>query len=353
MAFDVAHIISSQTPRAALDQLALICEPYDKIISLGTPLRKDFPAQLETLQVPFNLDLIAKSKLAKAAHFGSILHVWSEDLVEIAAQAAREKRAKVLYSAPSVTATSEENKLPWLAGSLGVTITTPTRAGLNLCLNLNADPSKFAYLPLAWQELDSPAQMREKIRKALKIDASAPVITLPDDMTLNSGHKLAIWAHAIISWVHKGAKLLLPGYGPMYKNLHDFAEGSYFLKDVYFTKDRFSTEELIAASDICIFAGSRSQRNYPRLIQACAANRACIAVSTIESKELAPADSCALLVQRKPRDIASAMLKLVENSDLRQQLSQAAQKHVQETLIRDKTIALRDEIYEKLRPISK
>lgn len=305
------------------------------------------------LHVPFDLGIFAQNALAKHVHYGAILHIWSADLLDISVATATKKRNRLVYSAPSVSSTRDHNKLPWIAGKTGITVTTPTQAGLNLCLDLGADPTKFAHLPLIATPFSEAAQKGESLRNELGLSKSDFVITVTDEMNIDSGHKLAIWSHAIVRWALEGVKLLLPGKGENYQALVSFAKNTYYFDSVYFTKSRFSAEELLSACDIALYAGSSKQRNYADFILAGSLGKARIATATAESNELGAHRESAMLVKREPRCIGAKILELCENAELRNKLSENARNQTATENSREKCLEIRDQIYQSLRPIAR
>ena len=323
LAFDVAHIISSKTPFELLDQLALTCEPFDKIISVGKPLRETFPAKLEILQPAFGVQSLAISKIENLINLGSILHVWSDEMVELAVAVAKKKKCEILLSVMSVNSNCEENKLPWIAGANNIKIITRTQAGVKSCLDIGADPTKFASVPLAADVVadDHISSTRIRVRRELGIDDKTTVLAVPADvLTPESGQKIAIWAHAILSWVVDDIYLIVPGNSDEFDTIYKFATNTGFVDRIHFTKDEFTPAEVISACDIAVFAGDENHKNLGRIAESIMQSCPTIVDDCAEITEITNAGQLAKLVSVEPKTVSSAMLELIENSDITDKL---------------------------------
>ena len=320
MAFDVTHIISSDTSIELLDQLALTCQPSDKIISIGKPQQAEFDAEFDIIQPAFGVHSLAKAKLLEKVNLGSIIHIWSSDLLEIALEVADIKKSQIILSVLSVNSTHEQNKLPWIAGANNISILTRTDAGVQSCLNLGADPKKFFSIPIVSKESDieNIRNNRLRVRRELNISDDKTVLAIPNEiLTPESGHKIAIWAHAILSWVLDDIALIVPGDSEEFDNVYKFATNTGFLNNVYFTKNEFTPTEVISACDIALFSGDENNKNLGRIAEAIKQARPVIADNCAEIHEITNAGELAYLIDTEPKTLSSAMLKLLEDKDLR------------------------------------
>lgn len=351
----VVHIIDAETPADMLWQLLALRGEDEAIFSLG-PVPQFAPLSGATpLHRSIGPSFTNVARLAERLPLGATLHVWSPDCLKIATESARRIGGKVVLSLPHLPDGLDElQDLPWMIGQHRCTLTLPTQRARKILLSLKADPQRVVLLPPAADFLTDPAEIQAKrnnLRQKLDVSADETLMVVPGDMVRFGGHKLASWSHAILRNMHKPMKMLFPGHGPYEESVKFFATTTGFMDEVYFTGEKFSQNEIFAASDGAMFIYQRD-RGVTALAQTMAAGLPILASTTPDITEICTHEETALLVQvGDPRTASALLLQLLDDANLAEKLGQAAKKiaeaNFHPTIIRKKL----DEIYASVKPI--
>ena len=130
--------------------------------------------------------------------------------------------------------------------------------------------------------------------------------------------------HAILRNVLDGLRLMLPGRGPVETFVRNFAATTGYDEEVHVTGDRFALCDALAAADIAVFFHDRDC-GVNALAAAMSAGLPVVASGTPDSAELIRHEQTGLLARPKdPRAQSAAVLRLLDDRDLRVRLGRAA-----------------------------
>ncbi len=353
----VAHLIDAKTPADMLWQMLAVRNDGELVFSLGpAPLSSPpCPGEVEVVHRSIGPACLSVARLARKLPPGTILHVWSADLLKIAILAAKYVGGKVVLSIPHLPDNSDAlADIPWMVGQLGCTLTVPTNQAKTLLLSARTDPQRLALLrpaaDVAEYSTNTKAK-RETVRQSLGISDDAALMVVPGEMVRYGGHKLASWSHAILRNMNKPVEMLFPWHGPQEKSVRFFAETTSFINEVHFTGNEFSRSEIFAAGDGAMFFYQRD-RGITSLAHAMAAGLPILAGATPDLAEICTHGQTALLAKLgDPRTASAVLMQLLDDADLANQLGDAgrklAEKEFHPTVIRKQL----DEIYTTAKPI--
>jgi hypothetical protein len=343
----VVHLIDANMPRDMLDQMSAVRGDDDRVVSLGLPPAYGRLSQVrvESLHCPMGVKAWAWRRLARRLPAGAVLHVWSRELLPVASQAAGRVGGGVVCSLPYLPAGRTLERMPWEVGQFRHCLTVPTARAREELVRLRTDARRVFVLPPAVRPLPENTTAREKVREALGFSAEEVVILAPAEMLRGAGHDWASWAHAICREVQDRGRLIFPGRHSREPRVRFFANTTGFGHEAMFTGDEYSREELLAASDIAAFLYDRDL-GVTAPAEAMAAGVAILASATPDISTVCENEKIALLTTPgSPREAAAAMLRLIEDPDLRARLGQAAKAHAAEHFTRDAVRGQLERIY--------
>ncbi|MBN1943814.1 MAG: glycosyltransferase family 4 protein [Phycisphaerae bacterium] len=333
MSREIVHLIDAQTPRDMLDQMWAVREAQERVVSLGPPpaYRRLGEVRIESLHCPMGVKGWAWRRLAKRLPADAIVHVWSRDLLPPACRAAQCVGGGVVCSLPHLPAGAALEQMPWELGQFGHCLTIPTARAREELIQRCADARRVFVLPPAVRSFPkADSRDGDAVREALGFSPDEVVILLPAEMLRGAGHDWASWAHAICREVQDRGRLIIPGRHPREPRVRFFANTTGFGHEAIFTGDEFSREELLAAADVAAFLYERDL-GVTALAEAMAAGVAILATTTPDVMEICENETTALLAQPgSPRSAAAAMLRLIEDADLRRRLGKAGRAHAEE-----------------------
>ncbi len=167
---------------------------------------------------------------------------------------------------------------------------------------------------------------RRQVRAKIGLAGNAlALLTLPPP-TRAGGHYYAVWAGALLSRIHPHVRVIVPGESRELQRLRRFA-ASFGQPDlVLATGERYSLEELLAAADLCVVAG-REDVDAAGLALAMASSVPIVASAIPAVTELlAHRHNCLLCRPSDPADLASCILRLLEDRELAACLADAARR---------------------------
>lgn len=351
----VAHVIDAGTPADMLWMLSTLRGQNEPIFSLGPVPQFGAVSDAIPLHISIGPTCINAVRLTERLPLGATLHVWSPELLKIATESARRIGGRVILSIPHLPDSQNKIKdLPWMIAQHRCTLSVPTEHARKILLSLNTDPQRVVTLPPAAAFLTDPTEInakRNNLRKTLGVLDDEVLMVVPGDMVRFGGHKLASWSHAILRNMHKPMKMLFPGHGPFEKSVRFFANTTGFVDEVYFTGEKFSRNEIFAASDGAMFINQR-QRGITALAQSMAAGLPILASATPDIAEVCTHEQTALLVKvGDPRTASAVLLQLLDDADLRAKLGREAKKFAEINFHPAKIRKKLDEIYTSAKSI--
>ena len=329
--FKVLHLIDEKTPTDCLDQLNLLAGPGNQVVSLGRPPgHAGLTLPVKAVHRPLGSAALAGWRLCNQVGGVAILHAWSPAGLR-AGQAVRERspaRApRLLLSIPCAPASSRAlERLVQDIRQGCFHLTVPTHAARQSMIAAGAPAEAVHVLPPPAPPIDQLQRRRARVRAELGLSDSEQLIVAPSEMTRYAGHKYASWAHAILRQVLPGPRLLLPGGGPCEGHVRFFAATTGYDPEVFFTGDRFSRDDVLAAADVAVFFQEKNS-GVAALTAAMAAGVPIAASAVPDISEIAPHDDAALLVEpADPRQATAAVLHIVEDAHLGKRLAAAAKE---------------------------
>jgi len=328
----VLHIVEEKTPPDLLEQLALLTGADDTVLSVGRPPRPGPPVAIRPVHRPMGSARLAGIRMRPAAESADILHAWSPGAMRAGIELSLAAGKALVASLACVGTAGEVRAVREAVGPGLLTLTVPTRRAREALIRRGL-PERFVHvLPPAAGETADRAATRTRVRKSLGIGEAVPLVVAPDTMAAGAGHDIACWAHAIVCKVLGGLCLLLPGGGRKERHVRFFSGTTGHGDAVFFTGDRFSRVEALAASDVAAFFRER-EVGLSAVAAAAAAGLGIAASRTGDIAELVPDGEAALLVEPgDPRAAAGALLKLIEQPDLAERLGAAARRRAAESL---------------------
>lgn len=339
----VTHIIDASIPADMLDQMLLLRQADEPIISLGpAPQWANLP-DVKSLHKPFGQENLAGLRLAEQLKPAATVHIWSLDATEAGTAAARQVGGKAILSLPHLPYENAREQLPWDIGSFDCSLTLPTECARQEVLNMGADPSLVKVLPPAAAEPQPDA--RAAVRQSLGLTDDKILMAVTAEMLRYAGHKFASWGHAIVRQILPQGRLIFPGTGPLESAVRFFADTTGYQDEVFFTGSEYSIPAVDAAADVGLFLYERD-RGLVRLAAAMRAGLPIIAGATPDVAAVLTDETNALLTQPSdPRSTSAAMLRLMDEPELARKLGQAGREFAEEHFATAKIRRQLDEIY--------
>lgn len=176
-----------------------------------------------------------------------------------------------------------------------------------------------------------PALTNPAIRDQLDITEDTPLIGILAALRSWKGQRTLMEALSIVHKTHPAAHLVLIGDGPIKPGLIEFAQQHNVSKQVHFVGHQTNTAEWLNALDIFALPSYANEGVPQGLMQAMACQKACISTPIGGIPDVLHHQQTGLLVQPKdPAALANAIIELLEQPDLRQQLAQNAYHYAQQ-----------------------
>ncbi|HPS53876.1 MAG TPA: glycosyltransferase, partial [Phycisphaerae bacterium] len=256
----------------------------------------------------------------------AIFHVWSYSLLELAAHAAELCGAKVLLSLPALPLEKKPQKyLPWDLGRFRAGLTLPTHTARQTLVEMHADPKHIFVLPPAAEIISDRLERRTRMRASLGISSATAVLATAGPLYRMGPQKMAAWALGILRNVMSDLKLIYPGKGPDEKNIRRFAATTGYIHDIFYTGERFDYIDAMCAADV-VLCCNQQDVGINGAAAALAASCATIVSDTPDLQDFCADKKDAVLTCRAgdPAAVASEILKLLDDEQLRDTLSQRA-----------------------------
>lgn len=198
-------------------------------------------------------------------------------------------------------------------------------------------------------DLSTPVVSSENVRTSLGIPADAPVIAMVGNLLPWKGQRLAIEAFGQVVQDFPHAYFLLIGAPmPLYK---DYAESLHLLvrdngvsDQVIFTGFRNDVRELLAASDIVLYA-SEDKGVSRVLLDGMSARRPIVAANVAGIDELVTHEVTGLVVQRRPVAVAEAISRLLRDQACAQQMGRQGWQRMKDMCSIERHVAQVEQVY--------
>ena len=357
---EILHIIDANAGWDMLRQLSTITLPRETIASLGVAaLEPSLQGRVVAVHRPLGLDALASPQ--KTLAHADVVHVWSITALDAADSWACHYQCPLVLSLPCLPQQKKVKKLleyfPRRAEGRHLpgkkfTITVPDQPTLDAMLKAGFPNESLRLLPPPQDDISNRPANREKVRAELELAATDILLLGGGEMVRQAGQKFAIWAHAILRQVIPNIRLILPGGGNHADSVKYFAGTTGYDSEIYFTQNRYTFEEVLAASDIATFLFD-SDCGLAALAGAMQAGLPIVASEVPQIKyTLSCTDVpggtgyCGLLVPPEiPRQGAAAVLELIEKPRLAGKLGQAAKQNAARLFSRQKSRQILDSIY--------
>jgi glycosyltransferase involved in cell wall biosynthesis len=211
--------------------------------------------------------------------------------------------------------------------------TVPTESARGRLIEMGAPGESIELLPPAAEAPSDPQARRLAFREELGIADNIFLIVACGEMARGSGHKIASWVHAILRYVHPEAHLLLADGGGQKESILYFADGAGFLDEIHGPWPPSRRADVLAASDAAIVCDERACGT-SALAEALAAGLPTVIFPIPDLLECA-GEAALAARPATPRAAAQAMLRILEDPAVRDDLSGAARRRAGEQFSAD------------------
>ncbi|GMV79911.1 MAG: glycosyl transferase [Planctomycetota bacterium] len=193
------------------------------------------------------------------------------------------------------------------------------------------------------------AQPTGALRKALGVDAAAPVVLSVGRLAPEKGHETLVRAWRIVAAQRPDAKLAIAGHGSQQESLEALIKDLQLERSVHLIGFRNDVPALYAEADLAALTPIAGESFGIALLEAYAAGKACVATDVGGVKDLVLHGETGFLVA--PRDakaVAQAILECLADSGLRDKLAQAGKARVLERFTPAKLADVAEDLFAKL-----
>ncbi len=325
----VLHIVDNRSRRAALDQLARVAEPGQRILSMGPgPDYAPLAGRIEPLHVPLGLLHMTVRRMRKTLRRPDLACAWSLSVLPAALALGKYFRCPVLHCLTALPDRRGLCLLDRFCGE-GLALTVPTVAHRRALAAKGICPEQIHVVPPAGVPADPDA--RARARDLLGLAEDEVVLAAPGPQIRRANQTAILWAHGMLDKMDLPTALLLTDPGPLAGKHLRFRRVTGCRREPISTFPRLSRPEALAAADVAVFA-SQLDAGLWALADAAAAGGACIVADTPWARDLLPEDAAAWPEQFEPRPVCAAMLELIESPDRRRTLCAASRAAWQRTL---------------------
>ncbi len=186
------------------------------------------------------------------------------------------------------------------------------------------------------------------LRASLQIPEGARVIGVVANLIHYKGHRFFLQASQEVKRKHSDVKFLLIGDGPCRGELESLARELGLEKDVLFLGSRQDIPQLLALMDVAVLPSL--EEGFPNaVLEAMAVSKPVVATRVGGTPEAVVHGKTGLLVPpRDPRALADAILELLGDPRLAQQMGKAGRGRVKKEFGLDRMIQEMEGLYEEL-----
>ena len=326
----VVHVIDAACGLDALLEAAQLAGPDQPLMCIGpppawddSPPRFGLPAPMQTVSV-WGLRGRRRRKLRDLIPPQAVPLCWS-----ISAAAALRAAGDRAGPAPLIrlTAAAEPqlHELHRLSESTRPTV---------VCIHTSIAEALAGVAPATEVKVIGPLACRvpagkarrARARKRLGLADEQVAIAAPGPVERGSGHRMAVWATAILTVAEVAVRLVMQETGRAARQAANFARQAGFAEQTILAPPQVPLPELLAAADVAVFLGP--DRLPPvHLASAMAAGLPIVAADTPAAGEwLAFGRSALPAAADKPRDVARALLRVIEDKALGARLGRSARQ---------------------------
>jgi len=240
----------------------------------------------------------------------------------------------------------------WLLSPLGDRMIAVSEAVAEFCIEQRSvDPGKVEIIPNSIPLDDFwnvPGQAAEEVAEEFGLDPNAPIIGSVGRLDEEKGTTYLLDAVPAIQKEIPEVKVLVVGSGTLRTELEEKAEQLGIAGDVVFTGERRDVPRLYKIMDVKIIS-SVHEGGPLTLFEAAAAGTPVVATPVGIVEELIEDGESGMLVSpRQPKEIAHAVVALLQNSEYHQNIAEEAQKRVQKYDIQNSMRKIEEIYYEML-----
>jgi glycosyltransferase involved in cell wall biosynthesis len=165
-----------------------------------------------------------------------------------------------------------------------------------------------------------------KARKKLGLAEEEVAIAAPGAPGQRSGHRLAVWATAILAVAEAPVRVVIQETGQAARKVAKFARQAGFAEQTILAAPQVSLPEILAAADVAVFLAPDGMPPV-HLASAMSAGLPIVAAETSAAGQWLTFGRNALpAAPEDPRDIARALLRLIEDRELAGRLGRSARR---------------------------
>ncbi len=319
------HIIDPETSPDALRELAAMCDPDDRVISIGpVSLPRDFPWSVRCLHRPLGSATAAGLTARGAPSSVGLIHAWSIPSAQAGEVMAQRQACPMIIHLPHFPSPTRLDHLARLAAPGRVAVTVPTDACRRRLLAEGLLPPTVHVLPVPTVTFEQRQVRRTQTRKVLAASSEHRLIVAPGALTRQAGHKYACWVFAVLREVRDDLRLLVVDDGPARTSLEYFVSTLGCGHEVVMAAGGIPLPKALAAADlaVCLPCGDSPVVS---LVAALAAGLPVVAWATADVQELtADGRVAALSAVGDVRGASAGALRLLEDANAAAQLAAAA-----------------------------
>jgi len=193
-------------------------------------------------------------------------------------------------------------------------------------------------------ELGVAPSRRQELREALGIRPDEAVFVAPGPMRRGSGHRRAVWAVTVLTVIEKPVKLVMRDVGPAAGKIRGFVDRTMAGGFVCWADPAVPPAELLGIADAAVFLQDTSPPAW-LLAAALRAGTPVIAARDEAPDFLADGRDALLPPGDSPREVARAMLRLIEEEGLADRLAKAGRETAARVFDPDAIAATWAELY--------
>ncbi len=184
-------------------------------------------------------------------------------------------------------------------------------------------------------------------REGLGLPPDQPVLLSPGPPSRQAGQYYAVWATALLQQIFPAVRLIVPGDTPERVRLERFVRSFELPEILVCTRNRYSLAQLIGVSDVLV-APALTDLPTGGAVQGMGAGLPVVASDVAALRERIEDGVTGLLVPpANPTKLAGAVLQVLEDDALREQLTSTARQHARQTYPPGRLVERYETVYEQ------
>jgi len=189
---------------------------------------------------------------------------------------------------------------------------------------------------------------RSQVRKSLGLKDDDFIITSIGRLVKEKGHEYSLGALKLVLEKRPNTKALIVGDGQRMEELRSLKEKLGLNGSVNFLGKRDDIQDILSATDIFVLASTKEAMPLS-ILEAMASAKTVIATDVGGNRELVVNEKTGLLVPAKnSRALAEAILRVMDNLELAEQMAANGQKQVRESFSTDRWIKNIESLYREV-----